>query len=342
MILTASIPPIINVGPSGGGNWLQRDYEYGVNDSGAFQSLVTQGKIADVEADAVNFFLAGWTVKIKYDIGGFGTNGIATMTASAGWTGTGTGGLNYVSEVLNSSWELDPEESDKGMLEANFPFTGTATGFNSIALTSGIESTNAPNINGGTTSSSVTRLAIQAAVDDSSPVWSPPGSQNPGSPGGLNLSSGAFYVFDSGLQPSSFYSGGTIPLPIADYAAAYSLFKLISAGNTQFPIDAPRIKKTQLFSNLYDTQFTYSNVGRIIGDNSMYQQEGVPQDILFSVAATSQTTGTVNQFIETPGDLQYGWKKSYPEITKLALYKWRVTQYYQLGLWPVRSFGMVL
>lgn len=333
MILTANIPPIINVGPSGGGTWLKQGYRYGVNDSGPYQMFTAEGTLGQLEADAINFILAGWTVDIEYLTGGFGVNGIGRMTCSAGWTGTGTGGINYVSEVLTSAWELDPEETDKGLLEANFPFTGTAN------LGAGVSTTLALTTAPGAfplvpLGSGSTRLAIQVAVDDSNPQWTNTGV------GALVLSNGVTYVFDNGDTPGS-YSSTFIPLPSADYAPAYSLFKLMQAGSTQFPIDAPRIKHTQTFSNLYDTQFNFIRVGQIISDITMYQQEGVPQDILFSVAATSQTTGTVDQFIETPGDLAYGWKKSYPEITKLALYKWRVTQYYQLGLWPLREFGAI-
>ena len=281
--------------------WFQKGYSYGRNDSGPFQTWIAEGKDADVDADALNFLYSNWTYAVTRKGGG-----LSRMEAHAGWTG----GSNYTSEVLENIWELDPQETDKDILAADYP-NGS--------------------VNLNNTGSQISRDAVAAAVIDSKPIWN-----NTILPGTLTLDAGFTYYFDNGAIGAPNASRASCPS--ADYASAYSLFKLIKAGVTKFGVDSSIIRHTQLVSNMYDAQVSYSNVFRIFSPSSMVSIENVPTDLLYAVPAVP----TPSQFIEVAGDLQYGFKKSRPAVTRLALFKWRIVQNYELNLWPIKLFGSVL
>ena len=320
----AILNPRINTCPAGlqGLPWKQFDWKYGHNDSGDFQSVTAVGFQNDIDAAYLYFFVNGWTVEVS-GMKGF----LSRLDAHAGWNG----GTAYTDEVLENIWEQDPEKADKPLLGADFPFTDTS-GLNSINL-------NAVGTIAVPLGSAATRLAVQAAVNSAvpNPVWT---LQNAGLNDipSLTVDGGKVYAFDGGVGAP--YAGDTnvVPLPAGDYDAAYSLYKLMAAGFTQFPIEATRIKHTNLFSNLWQAQVAYANVGRIISSASMVSIEGAGEALFFSVPQAP----TPGQFIETPGDLQYGWLKDRPSVSRLALFKWRTTTVYQFGLFPLRAFGAVL
>lgn len=131
---------------------------------------------------------------------------------------------------------------------------------------------------------------------------------------------------------------GTYTLYAADYDAAHSLYLLLKKGVSNFPVEASVIRHTSLVSNLYTVKASATNINRIIAGTSLTSLEGVPSELLFDVP----TSPTPSQFIETVGDLQYGWKKHRPNVTRLARFKWRIVLNYQFGLWPVKLFGGVL
>lgn len=300
----SSTPPKINIGALTGLPWLQEGYAYGRNDSGPFQTWIEEGLDADIDTNAANFLNSGWTYTVTRK-----KNGMSHMEAHAGWTG----GSSYTSEVLENIWELDPMYVDKSILEADFP--------NGSAVTLG---------------SKKTRAALGVIMANDTGVWSPniPGTTGTANYGGNNFP--LTYLFDDGVGGADTTS--VIHLLVADYAPAYSLYLLMKAGVSAFPVEASAIRHTQLLSNLYTVQAGYSNVGRIISTSSMTSVEGVPTGLLYAVPFTPTPT----QFIETSGDLQYGWKKMRPSVTRLALFKWRVVQNWQLGLWPIKLFGTVL
>lgn len=294
----------INMGGLTGYPWLQKGYSYGRNDSGPFQTLITEGLNADVDADAVNFLYAGWTYTVERK-----GSGISRMEAHAGWN-PGAGGTTYSTEVLENIWELDPQETDKALLEADFP-NGA-----SLALTS-----------------NKTREALSKIINDEAGRWNPP---IPGVQPGAFAGTSIVWLFDGGMGVAD--SSDVIHLPTADYAPAHSLYLLMRAGVSAFPVEASIIKHSQLVSNLYAVQASFSNVGRIISSSSMYSIEGTPTSLLFGVPSTPSPS----QFIEAAGDLQYGWRKSRPAVTRLALFKWRIVQNWQLGLFPTKIFGIVI
>lgn len=120
--------------------------------------------------------------------------------------------------------------------------------------------------------------------------------------------------------------------------AAIAIYDLMCANVRAFPFEASVIRHTQTVSNIYTVKASFFNTGRIISSASLPALEGVPANLLFSVPATPAPT----QFIETPGDLQYGWRKARPNISKLALQKWQIVQNYELGLWAIAIHGTVL
>lgn len=316
------IPPIINAGAQAIGNrfWRQMKYTYGRNDSGYFQNFNYRGIESDITALAVIFDTNGWTWTVTPKDGG----GLATLEAHAGFGGPSSVGTTYGAETPENIWELDPNEVDKSLLEADFPFTGTAPGLNSLTL-----------------SSQDTSEAVMKMSADSGGLW----TRSPAISGVFpyfKMSDGTIYIFDgndpAAQRPASLGAVVFVGLPKADYAPAFSFYSFLKRGFTNFPVEASIIRHTQLVSNQYAVAASFSNVNRLISSASMVSIEGAPGNLLFNVP----TTPSPSQFIEAAGDLQYGWKKSRPAVTRLAQFKWRIVQHWQLGLWPIRAFGSVL
>jgi hypothetical protein len=135
---------------------------------------------------------------------------------------------------------------------------------------------------------------------------------------------------DDSLPPAMFADGTE--------DAAITLYYLMRAGVQSFPIDAHVIRHTQVVSNRYSTQVVYLNEGRILSRDTFIALEGVPPDLLFGVP----TEPTPSQFIETSGDLQYGWRKIKPQVQDIAQQKRQIVRSYAFGLWPINIFGDVL
>lgn len=287
--------PVINTNANQGAPWKQKGYSYGRNDSGPFQVWIDEGKDADIDVDAGAFLAGGWTYTVERK-----GNGISRLEARSGWTG----GSTYTTEVLENIWELDSNDADKNLLEADFP-------------------------NGSIKQPSLaTRQQIPNIVNDQSGKW-----DDASTTFGTGDVDGVTWVF-SATVPLPANTPNAIYLPIADYASAKSLSLLMKAGTSAFPIRAPVIKHTQLVSNQYAVAASFSNVGRIVSSGSMTSIEGCPT-VLFNVPSNPSPS----QFIEMAGDLIYGWKKSDPQVTRLALFKWRILQTWQFGLWPANLFG---
>lgn len=261
------------------GAYLQANWSYGRNDSGPFQSFNYEGTAAEVEALGPLFDAAGWTWTVT------GLNASrAKLEAHAGFAG----GTDYtvVVETPENIWEMEAQEVQKELLEADFPF--------------------------GMSLSTITKedkvLIGKVAADDTLDYDGMLNELND------NLSNGA------------------------NLDTAVSLVLILKAGVRAFPVEASIIRHTQLVSNLYSVKASYTNCNRILSTASMTSVEGVPGNLLFNVP----TTPTPSQFIESAGDLQYGWRKLRPAITRLAQFKWRILQNYQFGLWAVRLYGLVI
>jgi hypothetical protein len=295
----AIFPPKRNTGFHPG-PWKQSGYTYGVNDAGAYQDYFEVGYDWEIDADYEYWLTTGWTVSVKRM-----THQLSRLEAHAGWNG----GTDYVDEVLMDFWELDPQETDKGLLEADFPF-------------------------GSVNMNDQSRLAVKAALADPNPNWVYWGWAHLA--GQLDLSNDVTYQWHDNTSVSR--PPNLIICPYDDYAAAYSLYRLMSAGVSEFPVEGSIIKHTMMCSNLYTPQVAYSRVNRLISNDTMINYEGMPSGLLFSLPDLPTPT----QFVETPLDLQYGWRKMRPSVTRLAAFKWRLVQNYQLGLWPIQLFGSVL
>lgn len=133
------------------------------------------------------------------------------------------------------------------------------------------------------------------------------------------------------FTPPAFYGDGSEDKSV-------SLFMLMRAGVRSFPVEASTIRHTKVVSNRYSVKASFLNVNRIISSSSMISLEGVPSELLFDVP----TTPTPSQIIEDAGDLQYGWRKTRPRVTKLNFTRWQITTVWQLGLWAVKMWGSVL
>lgn len=123
-----------------------------------------------------------------------------------------------------------------------------------------------------------------------------------------------------------------------DFATAASFFTLMRAGVRSMPMEASSIRRSRVVSNRYAVKASYLNVGRLLSTATFQSLESVPSNLLFELPATPSP----QQFLETPGDLQYAWRKSRPDIQQIALGKWQIIQRWQFGLWAVKMHGVVL
>jgi len=130
------------------------------------------------------------------------------------------------------------------------------------------------------------------------------------------------------ITSSPAFTGATV-------GNAYSLYLLMKNDVQSYPVEASVIRHTQVVSNRYTVKASFLNCNRIISTASMSSVEAVPGDLLYSLPGEP----TATQYIETVGDLVYGWRKVRPAVTRLSRFKWRITQNYQFGLWAVRLYG---
>jgi hypothetical protein len=332
------LEPLILCGPSRVLLWQSEGYSYGHNSSGCWQRYIERGRRREIDLDYQFFFSQGWETDVKYL-----KAGLAELTATAGWNG----GTTYANEYLDVIWEIDNDTIEKGLLECDFPNAPSITGGLNNGVASTINLTQqgawvAGQLVAGS-SSQTSKQAVQAAVNDAAPYWSNGTVEDPFP--FVELSDGTIYNFDSGADPADAGNSQIISCPASDFEGAYSLFLLMRAGNTTFPVDAPAIKCTRMFSNLYATQVSYANVGRIISQGSMGPVEGVPDNLLFNATTGINPYPNSNYgqtFIETVQDLAYGFRKARPRVSQVSLWKWKVEQVYQYGLWPIRSMGLLI
>ena len=331
----ALIPPVINSNTfTSDLSWLQEGYTYGIGDSGPWQRFKRRGLNPSIENWYNILVNAGWIVTVTRDkVDNNSNDGHATIEASCGWAFPYLYGI----ETPENIWELDPQDEQKALLDADYPN-------GSINLTS-----------------KLTREMVTQMVDDPSALWAPAGTTLNPSPYNFAVSNNNSYAFDDGANnwnippivtanpimagpflfayPTFAKSNIVVKsLPSDDYDPAYSLYLMLKAGIENFPLEASIIRHTMLTSNLYAIQASFINQGRIISSPSMYSVESVPSTLLFAVPSLP----TPAQYIETAGDLQYGWRKIRPHVARLNRMKWRLTQNYVFGLWPVKLFGTVL
>ncbi len=295
--------------------WLQKGYTYGVNDAGPFQRFAREGLVAAVQNWAGILDNAGWTWTVTMlHTNTHGTNaspsvgnnptGIARIEASAGWAYP----MLYGTETPENIWELDPQDEPKDLLSADWSNTSL-----------------------GASLSKKTReqipVMLQFAASNNLATW-----HDGGTAYGYQINGWVF------IDPQPADTNEVVYLPAADAADAQSIFLLLKAGITTYPTEASVIRHSQVTSNLYAVQANYSNIGRIISSGSMTTIEGTPSNLLFAVP----NTPSPQQFIETPGDLQYGWRKVRPAVSRLSRMKWRFVQNYQLGLWTTKLYGPVI
>jgi hypothetical protein len=284
--------------------------QFGRDDSGRFQRYMYEGTTREVLQAAYAFDLGGWVYTFTELHGGR-----SRVEARAGWAGGFKNNYDPNTDDENI-WELEQQDTTKPLLSADFPFG----------------SVNLSNNQSG--------VALQKVLDGQA-SFNDPNNNNPGVPGSILAgqpgvsgegSTQISYVFDNGADTTD---PTVIHLPSSDYPLVRSLYLLIQKGVDSFPIEASVIKHSSLVSNVNSVKASYFNMNRIISSASMYSVEGAPTELFFNIPFAP----TVTQFIETYGDLQYGWRKVRPSVTRLAAYKWRIQQSYQFGLWSVKLFG---
>jgi len=312
-------------------SWMQQGYTYGVNDTGPWQKFKRRGLNSSIESWYTTLYNAGWIVQVTREkVNNVTDQGISEIEASCGWPFP----YLYGTETPENAWELDPQDEQKGLLDADFPN-------GSINVTSNL-----------------TRVAVAKLLEDTSATFYPAGSAYNSSTYNIAQTSDTSYVFDDGAMPLALgdpivvenagiyslqYPGqnpkfNIIHLPAVDAAPAYSLYLLMKAGVENFPVENSKIQHTMVTSNQYAVKASFINQGRLISTASMYSVEGTPLNLLFNVPSMPLPT----QFIEVAGDLQYAWRKIRPQVARLSRLKWRIVQTYQFGLWAVKPYGIPL
>jgi hypothetical protein len=326
--------------------FVQRDYQYGTNDTGPWQRFKATGRNSDIEGLAALLENAGWTITVTRNVvvngsggGDTGFNpatadyGISTLEAQAGWQFPQI----YGTETPENIWELDPQDFQQDITKANMPFA-TIPPLSTIPPDAVV----------------TTARSIKDMLDSNYTwIWADPGTpdvngnptpfgavgsaqQNPQTGVALQI-----YAFDDGdnpIQDGVLIAPEEIHLASADYITAKNLYYAMKAGETEFPEEATIMRHSLVTSNQYAQQASYNNVNRIISSASMYSIEGVPTNIFFNIP----TTPAPGAFLVTPGDLQYGWRKIRPNVTRLNRWKWRIQTNYQFGFYPTQFFGLVL
>ncbi len=272
---------------------------FGRDGSGFFSVFNYEGTSAAVLAEAASWEASGAQYEVT-DLHG----GRKRLTARiSGGSGSGSSSTEEPENV----WELQAQESTKDLLEADFGnFEGTI-GAGEAAI-----------------SKKTREFLGKIAAHEISGHWDENTFQTDGAD---------TYIFDGSASNGPIYG-----LPTADVDKARSYYFLIKAGVTSFPIEASVVRHTQIVSNTYAVQASFTNVGRILSTNSFQSTEGVPSSLLFGLPATPSST----QFIETANDLAYGWRKSRPSVSRLSFIKWQITNSWQFGLWATKIYGNVI
>ena len=143
---------------------------------------------------------------------------------------------------------------------------------------------------------------------------------------------------DANGQTLTFNGGADVPAAVNPYGC-YSLLLLVLRGQSSFPVFAPVLRWTQTVTSQYAIQASLLNARNIISTATMYTLESIPSGLLFSLPNDSNPP---TQFIQTPGDLVYGWFKDFPTIRQIARLKWNIVQEWQYGLWPTVIYGDLL
>lgn len=256
-------PPIINGGVTGKVAYNQPG-QWGRDDKGLFYKHSMEGTKDAIKDQAI----------IQYGLGNkFVVTDLLGGLAKIEWE-TSFLGTEFITEDI---WELEPAESQKDLLSADFP-NGTV---------SDVTPEN--------------KVLVRKALDNPTTTFSAVGTQ-------------------------------------AEKDKAVSLYQLMYAGITSFPMEASVIRHSQVVSNTYNVWTAFNDINQIISGGRLVNVHGCPNVLTSSLPATVAAT----QKIEVAGDLQYGWRVSRPRVSRVNYSKWQISKSYQYGLWAVKIHGNVL
>ena len=139
--------------------------------------------------------------------------------------------------------------------------------------------------------------------------------------------------------PSALTDASGQPVDAAvNPGGCYSALCLMLRGTRSHPVLAPCLRHTQTVNAQYAIQASLTNVGYVFSTGRLQSEEGVPNGLLFNLPAFSAPP----QYVQTSGDLQYGWYKDFPTVRQIAHTKWNIEQEWQYGLYAVRLYGLPL
>jgi len=124
----------------------------------------------------------------------------------------------------------------------------------------------------------------------------------------------------------------------ANPAGCYSVFLLMLHGVRSYPVKAPVLKHTLTTNSAYPIKASLANTQQILSTATLILNESIPNNLLFNLPSDA----TPAFFVETAGDLQYGWFKAFPTVRQIAQLKWNIEQEWQYGLWPIKLYGAPL
>jgi hypothetical protein len=126
--------------------------------------------------------------------------------------------------------------------------------------------------------------------------------------------------------------------PAANPSGCYSVLCLMLRGVRSHPVLAPCLRHTQTANSQYAIQASLTNVSKVLSTATLQSNEGVPSGLLFNLPTFSAPP----QYVESAGDLQYGWYKDFPTVRQIAGMKWNIEQEWQYGLYSVKLYGYPL
>jgi hypothetical protein len=98
------------------------------------------------------------------------------------------------------------------------------------------------------------------------------------------------------------------------------------------------LRHTQTVNAQYAIKASLTNVGKVLSTATLQNDESIPNGLLFNLPAFSLPP----QYVETSGDLKYGWYKDFPTVRQIAGMKWNIEQEWQYGLYSVKLYGTPL
>lgn len=110
-------------------------------------------------------------------------------------------------------------------------------------------------------------------------------------------------------------------------ATAFIIWKYMQAGETEYLVEAPILRRTIITSNQWAPTYSMIGVRKLWSSATLYQAEAIPNALMFPI------TNLLSSDTSTDPNLVYAWYKHIPTVTNVALQKWQIIQEWTYGWW---------